>query len=57
MKSSGDSGSPWRKPLPYWMGRSGELFNMTLEVEEDRSAVIQFCQRVGKPLCCMRDKR
>jgi hypothetical protein len=51
MKRRGDKGSPCRSPLPCWIGCSGTPLSITVEVEEERSDVIQLIHLVGNPLC------
>jgi hypothetical protein len=50
MKSSGDNGSPCRRPRPCSIGSSGALLSITREVDVVSKATIQRCHLGGKPL-------
>jgi hypothetical protein len=57
MKSMGERGSPCLSPLPCRIGSSGMPFNITLDDDVVRSAVIQLHHFRGKPLRCRRVSR
>ena len=56
MNRSGERGSPYRRPRP-WMCSVGVPFTRIVEVDVERIAAIQFIQRWGKPLCCIRESK
>lgn len=54
MKSSGESESPWRRPLPCCTGSMGIQFSYMRDVDVVRMAAIQSLHFVGNPLDCSR---